>query len=151
MQALLMAAALASASDCAPTHEHSFACGAERAEDLAPIPGTRWLIASGFASGAGLKLVDTQARTLRLWYSGVASQVRRDTVMYPDCPGPPDAATFNVQGISLRATGDGVYTLHASNHGGREAIEVFPHRRAEGRAGTDVDRLPANARRHGRQ
>ncbi len=38
---------------------------------------------------------------------------------------PPDTAALNLQGISLRADGPGTYRLLASNHGGREAIEVF--------------------------
>jgi len=105
----------------------AFVHGAERAEDLALIPGTRWLIASGFAKGAGLKLVDTDARTLKFWYTGDAVQVQPDAKMYPMCTTPPDVASFNVQGLNLRAnaTEPGIHTLHAANHGGREAIEVF--------------------------
>src|SRR5688572_19085400 len=50
--ALMLAAVSAAASasaPCEPVNGHSFVCGAERPEDLAHIPGTRWLIASGFA------------------------------------------------------------------------------------------------------
>jgi hypothetical protein len=103
----------------------SFVYGAERAEDLALIPGTRWLIASGFANGSGLKLVDTEARTLKFWYTGDAAQVRPDASKYPICTTPPDVASFNVQGVNLRTDAAGVHTLHVANHGGREAIEVF--------------------------
>ncbi|HET9474022.1 MAG TPA: hypothetical protein VFO82_09015, partial [Steroidobacteraceae bacterium] len=42
-----------------------FLCGAQRPEDVVRIPGTRWLVYSGFSNGAGLKLVDTAARSLR--------------------------------------------------------------------------------------
>src|ERR1043166_9094252 len=62
-----------------PVGELSFVCGAPHPEDLAHIPGTRFLIASGFTNGAGLKLVDTDAKTLRLWYSGTPAQIHPDT------------------------------------------------------------------------
>jgi hypothetical protein len=60
----------AGSGDCGSTAGLAFVCGAENPEDLARIPGTRWLIASGFSPGAGLKLVDTAARDLRRWYTG---------------------------------------------------------------------------------
>jgi hypothetical protein len=63
------------AEDCAPTYGHAFICGAERPEDLARIPRTRWLVFSGFRDGAGLKLVDSQARTMQRWYTGEQSQL----------------------------------------------------------------------------
>ena len=96
----------------------------ERPEDLARIPGTRWLIASGFASGAGLKLIDTSARMARFWYRDTTRNAS-DTRRFPDCTQRPDVASFNVQGISLRAGPNRQHTLYATNHGGRESIEVF--------------------------
>jgi hypothetical protein len=110
---------------CAPEQGHAFICGAERPEDLAPIPGSRWLIASGFSAGSGLKLVDTDALELRRWYTGEPAQRHPDAARFPACMGPPDASLLNVQGISLRGTGGRDYELYATNHGGREAIEVF--------------------------
>jgi hypothetical protein len=53
--------------ECEPSDGHSFICGAQRPEDLARIPNTRWLVFSGFTDGAGLKLVDTRTRTMRRW------------------------------------------------------------------------------------
>jgi hypothetical protein len=110
---------------CDEAQGTSFVCGADHPEDLARIPGTRWLVASGFANGSGIKLVDMNARTLRRWYTGAAAQIERDSAMYPDCPGPPDAAPMNAQGVSLRSIDDHTHLLYVSNHGGREAIEVF--------------------------
>jgi hypothetical protein len=112
-------------SDCAPAAELKFICGMQRPEDLAHLPGTRWLIASGFDAGSGLKLVDTQAKRMRFWYQGAGGQIAPDRRRYPDCTAAPDVATFNVQGISLRPRGSARFTLFAANHGGREAIEVF--------------------------
>src|SRR5690242_995992 len=110
---------------CDEVQGMSFVCGADHPEDLAHIPGTRWIVASGFNAGSNIKLVDTKARTLRRWYTGEAQQIERDAAMYPDCPSSPDAALFNAQGLSLRTIGDRKHTLYVSNHGGREAIEVF--------------------------
>jgi hypothetical protein len=112
----------------------SFICEADRPEDLARIPGTPWLVASGFSNGSGIKLVHTERRTLRRWYSGEASQIEKDTKTFSTCPGPPDAALFNAQGMSLRSLGDHTHLLYVSNHGGREAIEVF---RIETRGGDE--------------
>lgn len=113
------------ASDCRPTNGHAFICGAERPEDVARIPDTRWLIFSGFADGAGLKLVDTRTRALRRWYEGTPEQIARDAQRFGDCTSPPDPAVFNTQGLSLRTIQAGQHDLYVVNHGGRESIEVF--------------------------
>jgi len=110
---------------CTPGAGLHFVCGAERPEDLAHIPGSPWLIASGFSPGAGLKLVDTRTRTLRRWYAGSADEIAHDASAYPLCPGPPDPALLTPRGLSLRQTGAGRFRLHAVNHGGRESIEIF--------------------------
>jgi hypothetical protein len=112
-------------SVCASRQELSFVCGNEHPEDLASIPATPWLIVSGFAEGAGLKLIDTRSKVGKRWYSGAPEQVKADTERYPDCHSPPDVATFDTQGLSLRNTAQGIYTLYAVNHGGRESIETF--------------------------
>jgi hypothetical protein len=103
----------------------SFVCGADRPEDLARIPNTPWLVASGFNAGSGIKLVDTRARKLRRWYTGDPEQIERDENFSAPCPHPPDAASFNAQGLSLRSVGAREHLLYIANHGGREAIEVF--------------------------
>jgi hypothetical protein len=110
---------------CTPSAELRFICGAERPEDLAEIPGSPWLIASGFSPGAGLKLVDTRSRTLRRWYAGSANQLAYDASAYPLCPGPPDPALLTPRGLSLRAKRARRFRLYAVNHGGRESIEIF--------------------------
>lgn len=102
-------------------------------EDLKRIPGTPYIVASGFSPGAGLKLVDSQRRTLRRWYTAAPDQITPDPARYPDCANPPDPALFNARGLSLRRTGRQTATLHVVNHGGREAIEVFEIR-SSGRA-----------------
>jgi hypothetical protein len=113
------------AARCDPVKGYGFICGVDRPEDLARLPGTRWLIASGFMNGAGLKLVDIDSHTMRFWYTGEPVQLRPDAAAYADCPSAPDRAVFNTRGLSLRAHGKGLYTLYAVNHGGRESIEIF--------------------------
>jgi hypothetical protein len=109
---------------CAPTAQFSFVCGANKPEDLAHISDTPWIIASGFATGAGLKLVDSRTRNARFWFTAAADQVAPDPA-YPDCATPPDPALFTARGLSLRMTGPGQGRLLVVNHGGREAIEIF--------------------------
>ena len=93
-----LAPACASAA-CAPVDGLKFVCGVAHPEDLARIPGTRWLIASGFENGAGLKLVDTRADAMRFWYRGLPSQIRPDPRSFPDCAASPDVKLFNAHGI----------------------------------------------------
>lgn len=116
--------ALASSS-CEPTPSLQFVCGAERPEDVTRIPNTRWLVFSGFSNGAGLKLVDSTARTIRTWYSADTDQSRHDRRAFPLCPSPPAVESFNAQGISLRSIAADKHRLYVVNHGGRESVEVF--------------------------
>ena len=124
-QAPGQAAGRPAVDSCAPAAGLHFICGADRPEDLARIPGTRWIIASGFSPGSGLKLVDSRRKTQRRLFDGRADQITRDLVAFPDCATPPDPALFNARGLSLRATGRGRAMLHVVNHGGRESVEVF--------------------------
>jgi len=118
-------AALAAGS-CAPINGLNFICGVENPEDLVSIPGTRWLIASGLKEGAGLKLIDTDAKRARIFYTGELTQQRPDMKLFPNCPASPDAKTFNTHGIYLRpAQAPGVYRLYVVSHGSLESIQVF--------------------------
>jgi hypothetical protein len=110
---------------CDEVQGTSFVCGADHPEDLALIPGTHWIVASGFNAASGIKLVDTRKRVLRRWYTGEAAQIDRADAQFPQCPSPPDAGALNAQGMSLRQLSDHTSLLYVSNHGGREAIEVF--------------------------
>ena len=112
--------------DCAPRNGFGFICGVPRPEDLKHIPGTRWVITSGFIENGGLKLIDTDAKTAKPWFTGRADEIRHDKKRYGLCPGAPNAAALRTQGLSLRAGArQGVYTLLVANHGGRESIELF--------------------------
>lgn len=123
--AVAQPAATPEAGDCNPDAEMSYVCGAERPEDLITLPETSLLVASGFSEGAGIKLVDTQTRTVQRWYKGEAAQIAPDPTAFPDCPGPPEVALFNARGLSLRPIAPDRYRLLVVNHGGREAVEAF--------------------------
>jgi hypothetical protein len=116
----------AATASCAPMNGLNFVCGIQNPEDLVLVPGTRWLIASGMKDGAGLKLVDTDAKTARPFYSGLPAQQRPDKKLFRNCPTPLDVKTFNAHGIYLRRTQvPGIYMLYVVSHGTLESIQVF--------------------------
>lgn len=125
LAALMLGAETPAPPGCAPDSEFDYVCGPEKPEDLVAIPGTPWLVASGFAPGAGLKLVDTRTRSYRRWFGGAAGQVAWDRRRYAACPGQLDPALFNARGLSLRRIGEHRWRLLAVNHGGRESVEAF--------------------------
>jgi hypothetical protein len=115
----------AAAAICPSGKALDYVCGALKPEDIVAIPGTHWLVASGFSPGAGLKLVDGSSATASLWYTASPAQLDPDRKRYPSCPGSVDPALFNARGLSIRRTGPHRFSLHVVNHGGRESIEVF--------------------------
>ena len=119
------AQAPASPAGCAPAGGLNFVCGVQNAEDLVLVPNSRWMVASDMAPGSGLHIVDTQAKTVRNLYAVGTANTRADKTKYANCPGPLDAKQAVLHGLALRPAADGRYTLYATNHGGRESVEVF--------------------------
>jgi hypothetical protein len=115
----------AQAPACTPSGGLNFICGVQNPEDLVVVPNSRWVIASGMAPGSGLHAVDTQAKTTRNLYAPGNANVRADKTKYASCPGPLDAKQAVLHGLSLRSAPNGRYTIYATNHGGRESVEVF--------------------------
>src|SRR3954467_11908235 len=109
---------------CNPSNGLSFICGLQKPEDLVLIPGTRWLIASGMDTGAGLHLIDTRAKRAQPLYASDTPS-RPDRNRFASCPDPLDPHQAVLHGLSLRPAQAGHYTLYATNHGGRESIEAF--------------------------
>ena len=111
---------------CEPRDGLDFICGPVGSEDLAHIPHTHWLIASGLNLGAPahLYLIDTARRTAAIAFPHEAS-TRPVPVEHGACPGPPDPARMSMDGISLRPGRGGRHTVYAANHGDRIAIEIF--------------------------
>lgn len=115
----------AQSAPCAPSGGLTFICGVQNPEDLVLVPGTRWVVASGMAAGSGLHLVDTNAKTVRNLYATDTQTVRVDKAKFGGCPGPLDPKLMVLHGLSLRPAAGGRHTVYATNHGGRESIEVF--------------------------
>jgi len=110
---------------CAPSGGLTFICGVQNPEDLVLVPNTRWMMASGMAPGSGLHVIDTRAKSVRNLYTADAPSVRPDRTRFANCPGPLDPKLAVLHGLSLRPAQSGRYTVYATNHGGRESIEVF--------------------------
>jgi len=110
---------------CAPAGGLTFICGVENPEDLVLVPNSRWMLASGMAPGSGLHIVDTNAKIVSSIYSASTASARADKTKFANCPGPLDAKQAVLHGLSLRPGGNNRYTVYATNHGGRESIEVF--------------------------
>jgi len=115
----------AQSAGCGPSGGLSFVCGVQNAEDLVLVPNTRWMVASGMAPGSGLHIVDTRAKTVATLYGGSTSSARADKTKYANCPGPLDPKLATLHGLSVRASANGRHTVYATNHGGRESVEVF--------------------------
>jgi hypothetical protein len=116
---------VAQSTACTPTGGLNFICGLQAPEDLVLVPNTRWLVASGMAAGSGLHLIDTQAKTARTLFGPGISAAKEDKTRFASCPGSLDPKQAILHGLSLRPAQSGRYTLYATNHGGRESIEVF--------------------------
>lgn len=110
---------------CAPSAGLTFICGYTNVEDLVVVPNTRWLLGSGMAPGSGLHAIDTQAKTVRKIYAPGTAASRPDKTRFGGCPGPLDAKQALLHGLALRPAAGGRYTVYATNHGGRESVEVF--------------------------
>ncbi|MGE0388248.1 MAG: SMP-30/gluconolactonase/LRE family protein [Gammaproteobacteria bacterium] len=124
----LPAPAADAGAGCVPYRNVDFLCGPDSVEDLVGVPGTRWVVGSGFArpgKPGHLHLIDTAARKWRAVFPDAAARVAHDTKAYGQCPGAPDAQLFSAHGLALRAGQGGHHTLMAVNHGGREAVEFF--------------------------
>ena len=113
-----------SAAACDPDGDVQFLCGPVSPEDLAAVPQSPWVIASGMEDDGYLYLADVRDYTSTTLFPTESSRSRHDTVTYGSCPGPV-LDQFRPHGISLRPGNDGTHTLYVVRHGEREAIEVF--------------------------
>ena len=104
------------------------------AEDMAVLPGGRWLIASSMSSEdvkPGLYAVDTSGARFERLYPGAeaaepsASPTRASPSAATSCPGELAPGAFSGHGISYRPTSPRGGELYVVNHGARESIEIF--------------------------
>lgn len=119
------ASAEENSAPCRPDSELDYLCGLQRPEDLVNIPGTQWLVASGFSPGEGIRFIDTVRREARPAFRRLATELQPDAGTYPHCTQPVDPALFNTRGLSIRELSPGRWQLLVVDHGGRESVEVF--------------------------
>jgi hypothetical protein len=110
---------------CEDSGEYSYICGPVSAEDLILIPGTKWVVASGFGGSVSLYLVDSEKKTWSNFYPGDEPRARQNRTTYGACPGSPDPNSFVAHGLNISPGADGHSTLYVVGHGEREAVEVF--------------------------
>ncbi|WP_150294538.1 hypothetical protein [Sphingobium estronivorans] len=103
-------------------------------EDMAVLPGGRWLIASSMSSDdikPGLYAVETATARFEQLYpdngatSPAASSLRPSSTARSACPAELASGEFSGHGISYRPTSARGGELYVVNHGGRESIEIF--------------------------
>ena len=124
----------AAAAACHPVGGEHFICGTMNSEDLVPVPGTKWIVASGFAGGGAkvghLYLINSRTKSFIPLLPSSTVRVHFDKATYgKSCPGAPNLDKLSTHGLNLRAGSNGDDTLyvvnHVVNHGGRESIEIF--------------------------
>jgi hypothetical protein len=118
----------AKSAGCDPLGNVQFICGLVGPEDLVPVPGSDWVIASGDAAPGAITLIDVRRKTTTPLYPAANLPQRLDTKTYDSCPGPIDPAEkdkFRAHGLALRPGRNGRHTLYVVHHGNRESIEVF--------------------------
>ncbi|MDA1371774.1 MAG: hypothetical protein O2971_13575 [Proteobacteria bacterium] len=120
----LLASSISLAADCEADGDVRFLCGPVSPEDLAVVPDSPWLIASGMEDDGFLYLADTRDFSSSVLYPTANARPQHDTAMYGGCSGP-DMSGFRPHGINLVREADGSQTLYVVRHGAREAIEVF--------------------------
>src|SRR3989442_11327174 len=121
-------AAVPRAAGCDPVGNVQFICGLVGPEDLVPVPGSDWVIASGDAAPGAITLIDVKQKTTAPLYPSANLKQRLDAKTYDSCPGPidPDEKDkFRAHGLFLRPGSNSLHTLYVVHHGTRESIEVF--------------------------
>ncbi|MDB5686986.1 MAG: hypothetical protein JWR77_1575 [Rhizorhabdus sp.] len=95
--------------------------GVYNAEDLAPLEGGRWVLASSMAGGqrpsGSILAIDVRTGKASTLYPNADKAAAPAP---PGCPGPVAADAFKPHGIALHKN-----RLYVVNHGGRESIEIF--------------------------
>lgn len=113
---------------CDPIGKATFICGLESPEDLVAVPGSDWIVVSGYEGTGALNLANARNGTIVQVLPTTALRVKPDPKNYPGCAGPPNVADntkFSAHGLNVRAGTNRVHTLYVVHHGFRESIEVF--------------------------
>jgi hypothetical protein len=124
---LLGASVHAHAAGCEPIGNIRFICDQLGPEDLAAVPGTDWILASGMVANGAIRLINQRDKSTTVLFPSAAARERPDRKTYASCPGPigSEGDKFRAHGLYLRPGQNGVHTLYVVHHGDRESIEVF--------------------------
>jgi len=117
----------ARAAGCDAIGNIRFICDQFGPEDLAAVPGTEWVLASGTAANGAIRLINLRDKTTTVLFPSATSKERLNKKTYDSCPGPigSEGDKFRAHGLYLRAGSSAVHTLYVVHHGDRESIEVF--------------------------
>jgi hypothetical protein len=117
----------ARAAGCDAIGNIRFICDQFGPEDLAAVPGTEWVLASGTAANGAIRLINLRDKTTTVLFPSATSKARLNKKTYDSCPGPigSEGDKFRAHGLYLRAGSSAVHTLYVVHHGDRESIEVF--------------------------
>jgi hypothetical protein len=114
---------------CEADGKAQFICGLKSPEDLAHVPGSEWILVSGMADAQShrgqLYAVNARSKSFKSIYPLASSQPKHDKQSYSACPGPLANGEFGAHGIDIKRGTNGIHTLYAVNHAGRESFEVF--------------------------
>ena len=114
------------ATPCEPVGEIQFICDLISPEDLAVVPDSEWVIASGAQEGGRIHIVHAREKTTTVLYPTAQAVERLDVTTYPTCPGPlGEQEAFRAHGLYLKPGDGAVHTLYVVHHGTRESVEVF--------------------------
>ena len=105
-----------------------FICGMVSPEDLVALPGTDWILVSGYETGGALHMVNARTEKTVQAFPSANARVRPDARAYPGCQKPPDPAEqekFSAHGLNVAPGRNGLQLLYMVHHGFRESIEVF--------------------------
>jgi hypothetical protein len=114
---------------CEPLGELEPVCGLQAPEDIAVIPGERFLLLSQFGGmegeGSGnIALFDTTDRSVAVLFPIVREDEQTEVWGDGSCASAP-GDEFSPHGTHLHQLSDGRWRYAVVNHGGREAVELF--------------------------
>jgi hypothetical protein len=124
----ILALAAAMSVSCPADEGMAAICGPVASEDIARVPGTRWLIASGLNIGspARLHLIDTRNKQAQPLFPQARARISMESAYRGVCPAPLQPDRMSLDGLNIRAGSQGsAPVLLAANHGDRHAIEFF--------------------------
>src|ERR1700682_5119136 len=115
----------AKAAGCEAIGSVRFICDQLGPEDLAAVPGSDWVLASGMAANGAIRLINLRDKSTTVLFPSTSSRERPNKKTYESCPGPigSEGDKFREHGLYLRAGRKAVHTLYVVHHGGRGAVE----------------------------